>query len=195
MARTLDFARRPFRDERPFLLSAALAFGLAAVLLVANVRQYADFHRSSEGTARQIESLEARRDRADRDAQASRAALNNYKVSNLARESRGLLKLVSERRFSWSALLARLERVLPSDVRLTRLTPRFSETGETTLDCSLVGKTPDAVVRTLAALSKDPEFAAVELRSEAPPGAGGAGAPEGYGFQLYLKYGSAGQTP
>ena len=194
MARTLDFARRPFRDERPFLLAAALAFGLAAILLVANVRQYAEFHRSSEGTARQIESLEARRDRAERDAQVSRAALNNYKVSNLARESRGLLKLVSERRFSWSALLGRLERVLPPDVRLTRLTPRFSETGETTLDCSLVGKSQDAVVRTLAALSRDPGFAAVELRSEAPPGAGG-GAPEGYGFQLYLKYGPAGQAP
>ncbi len=194
MPRHLDFARRPFRDERPFLFGAALAFGLAAILLIANVRQYAEFHRSSEGTARQIQSLEARRDRADRDTAASRAALNNFKVSNLARESRGLLKLVSERRFSWSALLARLERVLPPDVRLTRLTPRFSETGETTLDCSMLGKSPDAVVRTLTALARDPGFAAVELRSEAPPGKD-AGAPEGYGFQLYLKYGTPGEAP
>ena len=195
MARRLDFARRPFRDERPFLLLAALAFGLGAILLVANIRQYAEFHRSSEGTAKQIVSLEGRRDRAERDAAASRAALNNYKVSSLAKESRGLLKLVSERRFSWSSLLARLERVLPPDVRLTRLSPRFSETGETTLDCSLLGKSPDAVVRTLTALSRDPMFAAVELRSEASPAAGSAGAPEGFGFQIYVKYGSRGEAP
>ncbi|MCA1611763.1 MAG: hypothetical protein LC780_13075 [Acidobacteria bacterium] len=52
MARRLDFARRPFRDERPFLLLAAVAFGLAAILLVANVRQYASFSGGSSGSCR-----------------------------------------------------------------------------------------------------------------------------------------------
>lgn len=195
-ARSLDFARRPFRDERHFLLAAAVAFALAAILLAANVRQYGAFHRSIDGTARQIESLEARRDRADRDAQASRAALNSYKVSNLALESKALLKLVSERRFSWSALLARLERTLPPDVRLTRLAPRFSDTGETTLDCALLAKSPDGVVRAITALSRDPVFSTVELRSEASPENAGGGVPEGYAFELYLRYrGNPGETP
>ncbi|MEO8430323.1 MAG: hypothetical protein ABI592_02360 [Acidobacteriota bacterium] len=185
MARTFNFSRRPFRDERPVLFSLAAAFALAVLLLAANLRQWVGFHREIEGTARQIESLDARRERASRGAEESRAALNNYKVSTLAQESRGLLKLVAERRFSWSGLLARLERTLPSDVRVIRLSPRFDENGATSLDISLIGRAPDAIVRTIAALSRDPLFGAVDLRSESTPE---GGAPEGYSFELQLRY-------
>jgi Tfp pilus assembly protein PilN len=185
----MNFARRPFRNEQPVIIVLVAAFTVALLLLVANVSLYAAFQNETAGTARQIESLERRRDRAVRDAAASQAALDNYKVSSLAQESRALLKLVAERRFSWTGLLARLERTLPADVRLTRLTPRFDDSGETYLDCALVGRTPDAVVRTITALSKDPSFSAVDLRSEAGPE---AGTPEGFAFELYLKYRPAG---
>jgi Tfp pilus assembly protein PilN len=185
VARAFNFARRPFHDERPVLFTIGVAALATLVLIVANVRLYSGFQRETAGTALQIQSLERRRDRAVADAATSRTALNNYKVSSLAQQSRGLLKLVAERRFSWIALLARLERTLPSDVRVTRLAPRFDETGETYLDCALVGRSPDAVVRTITALSRDPAFSAVDLRSEAGPE---GGAPEGFAFELFLKY-------
>lgn len=193
-ARRLDFARRPFVDERPFLFGAGFAVGLGALLLFANVRQYSDFHHEMEGTSLQIESLEGREQRASREAATARAALDSYRVSTLATESRALLKLIAERRFSWTGLLARLERTLPADVRVTRLSPRFEENAAV-LDCAFVGKTHEAVVRTIAALSKDPMFDAVELRSEAAPeGAGAAAA--GYSFELALKYRAVpGATP
>lgn len=185
MARTFNFARRPFRDERPVLIALGVSFTMVLVLLIVNVRQWTEFHREIEGTARQIESLDGRRERASRGAEESRAALNNYKVSTLAQESRALLKLVAERRFSWSGLLARLERTLPSDVRVIRLSPRFDDNGNTLLDASLIGRGPDAIVRTIAALSRDPVFGAVDLRSESSPE---GGAPEGYSFELQLGY-------
>ena len=192
MHRSLNFARRPFRNERPVLITLVVGFTAALLLLAANVSLYAAFQRETAGTAEQIQSLERRRDRAAHEAATSQAALNNYKVSSLATESRALLKLVAERRFSWTGLLARLERTLPSDVRLTRLTPRFDEAADTYLDCALVGRTPDAVVRTITALSRDPSFSAVDLRSEAGPE---SGTPEGFTFELYLKYRPPGGTP
>lgn len=181
--RSLNFARRPFSNERPFLLAAAIGFVLSAILLVASARQFAEFHHEIGGTADQIASLEARRDRALKETAVSRAALDSFLASNLAQESKGLLKLVAERRFSWTTLLGRLERTLPPDVRVTRLTPRFELTG-TYLDCALVGKTSDAVVRTIAALARDPLFDAVELTSESSP----EGNIEGYEFLLHLRY-------
>jgi Tfp pilus assembly protein PilN len=183
---SLNFARRPFSDDRPFFWLAGLALVLAVVLLVANGRQYVAFHHEIEGTARQIASLEARRDRADHEAAEARTALNNFMASNLAQESKGLLRLVAERRFSWTALLARLERTLPADVRVTRLTPRF-EDSSTYLDCALFGKTTDSVVRTIEALSRDPLFDAVDLASESVP----EGTVEGYAFELRLRYRSS----
>lgn len=186
MTPAFNFARRPFRDERPVFLAAGAGLLLSAVLGVANVRQYSAFHHEMQGTTRQIEYLEARRNRAARGAEQVRAALASYSVSSLAEESRGLLRVVAERRFSWTALLARLERTLPAEVRVARMTPRVDASGQVFLALGLVGKSPESVVRTIAALSRDRAFGVVELRSEATPE---QGAPEGYSFELSLGYG------
>lgn len=190
-ARHLDFARQPFRDDRPVFLVAGLAFAAAAVLIFANVRLYQDFHLEMEGTSQQIQFLQQRRDRASRQAQESRAALNNYRVSSLAVESRGLLRIIAERRFSWTNLLARLERTLPPDVRVTRLTPRFDESGDTTLNVGLIGRDADSVVRTVAAFARDPAFNSVLLHSESSPE---RGVPEGRTFQVTVQFRPQGKS-
>lgn len=181
-----NFARRPFRDDRPVYLAAAAALLLGSVFLAGNIRLYTGFRAEMEGTRKQIEWLEERRARASRTAEEARGALNNFKVSSLASESHELLRLVRERQFSWTALLARLEQTLPQEVRLSRLTPRFDdESGEVFLDLSLVGSSNASVVRTVAALSGDRAFQSVDLRSEASPE---AGVPEGHSFQLGIRY-------
>ncbi len=190
-ARHLDFAQQPFRDDRPVYLVAGLAFVAAAVLIVANVRLYQDFHREMEGTSQQIQFLQQRRDRASRQAQESRAALNNYRVSSLAVESRGLLRIIAERRFSWTGLLARLERTLPADVRVNRLTPQFDESGETVLNIGLIGRDADSVVRTVAAFSRDPAYNSVLLHSESSPE---RGVPEGRTFQVTVHFRPQGKS-
>lgn len=190
MNTSLNFARRPFRDERPVFLVVGTALLAAAILFLANVRLYADFHRQMDGTNQQIEFLERRRAKAMHDAAEARTALNRYKVSTLAQESRGLLKLVGERRFSWTALLSRLESVLPEDVRVSRLSPRPDESGEVYLGLSLVGRNPESVVNTIRRLSSNAAFAGVELRSEASPE---KGVPEGHSFELDVRYRSLGK--
>ncbi|MBC8647216.1 MAG: hypothetical protein H7X85_08645 [Thermoanaerobaculia bacterium] len=185
MALQLNFARRPFRDYRPVQYVAGAALLVGAVFFAMNVRLYVDFRKEVEGTRKQIEWLEGRQTRAAATAEEARAALNRYKVSTLAVESRELLRLVRERQFSWIELLHRLERVLPPEVRLARLSPRFDEKGEVTLDLSLVGPSNASVVRTVAAFSRNPAFESVDLRSEASPE---MGVPEGYSFQLAIRY-------
>ena len=182
-ARRLDFARRPFRDERPVLLVAGLAFAAAALLLVANVRQYEDFQREIGGTGQQIEFLQQRLQKASQEAEQSRAALASFNVASLAQESRGLLRIVAERRFSWTALLARLERTLPPEVRVSRLSPKFDDSGA--LSVGLIGKDAESVVRTIAAFAHDPVFEAVALHSEATPE---KGVPEGRTFVVTVSY-------
>jgi Tfp pilus assembly protein PilN len=184
-ARRLDFARRPFRDERPALLVASLAFLGAALLFVGNVQQYRDFHRDIGGTGRQIEFLQDRLKKATREAEQSRAALNSFKVSALAQESRGLLRIVAERRFSWTTLLVRLERTLPPEVRVIRLTPSFDDEGATRLSIALIGKDAESVVRTIAAFARDPAFNAVALHTESTPE---KGVPEGHLFNVTVTY-------
>jgi hypothetical protein len=185
MSARLDFARRPFRDYRPVYAVAAAALLAGAVLAAVNARLFFDYRRQVADTRAEIALLEARDSEIGRRVEGLRAALSSYKLSSLAAESRGLLQLVSERHFSWTGLLGRLERTLPMDVRLARLQPNFSEEGEVSVDLLLVGRSRDSVVRTVRALSRDPAFDSVELRSESSPE---GGVPEGYSFSLSSRY-------
>ncbi len=180
-----NFARRPFRDYRPIYLVAGAAFLVGAIFLALNLQLYAAFRKQMEGTLKQIDWLEERQASASRTAEQARAQLGTYPVSDLAAESRQLLRLAEERRFSWTALLAWLERTLPSEVRLARLSPAVGEAGEVRLSLALVGRTPQSVTRTIAALSKDPACASVELSSETGPE---EGVPEGHSFLLEVEY-------
>ncbi len=181
----LDFARRPFLDERPVWASVALALIAGSGLLASNLRMVSTFRRDGAQVRAQIEDLRERSRKAVRDTGDARAALQSYKLSTLAVESQGLLNLVAERRFSWTGFLARLEKTLPADVRLTRLMPRFDDPTEIGLEIGLVGRSPESVVKTIAALSSDPAFRGVELRTEAGPE---HGLPEGYSFELSVRY-------
>jgi Tfp pilus assembly protein PilN len=185
MSGSWNFARRPFRDERPIFAAIGIALALGLLLCAANLHLYWKFSKQVGGTRARIGWLEARRERASGAAEEAKTALDGYKLSALAQESTGLQTIVRARRFSWLALLARLERTLPTDVRLARLSPRFDSADSVFIDLAVLGRNPDSVVRTLAALSKDPAFRAVELRSEASPE---KGVPEGYSFQIALRY-------
>src|SRR5688572_24697979 len=187
----LNFARRPFRDYRPVYIVAGAALFAGVVLFGVNATLYGEFRRDVADTREEIAWLEKRHARAAQASEDARSALRAYETSALAVESRGLLRLVSERQFSWMALLGRLERVLPCEVRLSRLHLSFQESREIVVDVSLVGRGPESVVRTLAALSRSTHFTAVELRSESRADASD-GAPEGHTFVISTIYDPAG---
>jgi len=185
MSAAWNFAARPFRDERPVFATVAVCMLAGLILLGANLHLYWKFSRQVVGTRRQIASLEERKSRAQKASEQARAALNGYQLSSLAEESAGLRAIVRERRFSWLVLLARLEKTLPPDVRLSRLSPHFGSPEAVDLDLSVLGKTGDSVVHALAALAKDPVFSNIELHGESSPD---KGEPEGYTFTISMRY-------
>jgi len=193
MSRVFNFARRPFQDDRPIYVASVVLLGIGLALLIANLRLFTEYRRQVADTRAEIEALEERQRRADRKAQAAKSAVSAYKLSTLAEESRGLAKIVAERRFSWTTLLARLEKTLPPEVGLAHLQPRFDSVGEVWLDMQFYAKNREAVVKTIAALAKDPALEGVELRSETA--ASDPGSPEPFQFSLGARYEPPGRAP
>lgn len=188
MSASWNFARRPFRDDRPAYAAAAVLFFAGAVLLAVNVRLYTAYRRGVSDVTAEIATLEARQRAAEERGSKAKAALSSYRLSSMADESRELARIVAERRFAWTGLLARLERTLPSDVGILRLQPQFDKDGQVTLDLQLAARSREAVVPTLAALAKDPAFAQVELRSESQPEGTTA---DPFQFQVFSHYSPA----
>jgi len=190
MAVSIDFARRPFRDDRPIIVTVALAAVLGAALLSLNVRDYYAFRGSSAGTVAEIRKLNEAANRAEERAARDSSGLASVKLKELQTESVLLNTLLKERDFSWSVLLTRLERALPDEVYVTRLSPAVLPNGDANLTIDFVGRGPDSIVKTLAALAKDPYFREPVPASESDPE---KGAPEGFTFHLSVKYLAAGE--
>jgi len=185
MAVSLNFARRPFRDYRPVhaTILAAGAFGL--LLFVLNVRDFYAFRRSTAGRVQEIQRATHSATLADTLAEREQARLVAFPLQSLQSESQQINALVQERKFSWTTLLGHLENVLPGEVFLTRLAPKIDPDGTAAIDLDCVGKSPDSIVRTIAALEKSSYFSGAVPHSETDPE---KGSPEGFRFLLSVRY-------
>jgi hypothetical protein len=190
MAVPLNFAKRPFRDDRPIIVTVALALLFGAALLALNVRDYYAFRHSSAGTVAEIRKLNDAADRAEERAAKEKSGLAAVKLKELQVQSVLLNTLLKERDFSWSLLLTRLEHAIPDEVYVTRLSPSVLASGDANLTIDFVGRGPDSIVKTLAALAKDPYFREPVPASESDPE---KGAPEGFTFHLAVRYLAGGE--
>ena len=173
MIRTWNFAKRPFQDDRPVYAVAGALFLAGILLAAANLRRFSEYRGLVADTRADVAALEERQRRADEKANAAKAALASYQLSALAEESRGLSRLLAERKFSWTTLLSRLERTLPPDVGLAHLSPSFDKDEAIVLSLQLVARNREAVVKTVASLSHDPAFTNIKLQTESTAEAGG----------------------
>lgn len=181
----LNFSRRPFKNYRPVNITVAVAGFLGILLFALNLRDYASFRDSAAGKRGEIQKLQRSAAKAEDSARRMRARVQSMRLKDLMTESTSLNTIVRERQFSWLLMLSRLERVLPNEVYITRLSPEIGPDGRAKLRLSCVGKGPDSIVKTLSALARDPQFSDATPNSETDPE---KGAPEGFIFEIQVTY-------
>jgi hypothetical protein len=153
--RPLNFSSQPFRNEA----LPAVLFGAASVLLIAISIYHAFAVRGllPERTSKvhkEVATLEAELGRLRAEARGLRAPAPDGRV--LAEW--GVLKdLVDRRTFSWTGLFARLEQVLPRDVRLVSIAPDV-EKGQVLLELVAVARPAQAGLSLVGVLERRGEF-------------------------------------
>ena len=153
--RSLNFASQPFRNQT----LPALLFGIASVLLVAVTIHHAFVLRGlmparTSKLHKEVAGLEAELERLRTEGRSLKAPPPDGRV--LAEW--GVLKdLVDRRTFSWTGLFARLERVLPREVRLVSIAPDV-EHGEVLLEIAAVARPPQAGLALVGVLEGRGEF-------------------------------------
>jgi Tfp pilus assembly protein PilN len=182
---SLNFARRPFRDYRPVHATILAAGALGLLLFVLNVRDFYAFRKATAGRVQEIQRARHAAELSDTLAEREHARLVALPLRSIQSESQQINALVQERKFSWTTLLGHLERVLPGEVFLTRLSPKINPDGTATIDLDCVGKSGESIVRTIAALEKSPYFSGALPHSETDPE---KGSPEGFRFIVSTHY-------
>jgi Tfp pilus assembly protein PilN len=120
----LNLARRPFVNGRPVTRVGLLLWLLGGLLLLGNVFVYVSYVAGTGEKRVELAKVVQQKETEQRTI----AQLNDRFASlDLARQNEQvdfLNEKIAERTFSWSQLFDRLAKLMPADVRLTRLSPR-----------------------------------------------------------------------
>jgi Tfp pilus assembly protein PilN len=165
---TPNLATRPFLNTRPVWLVTAVAGGLALILLVLNLRLFLVANRVIvDETATRDALLEKHRD-LEAAARKDVEALERVPWRSLTRRVDATNLVLREHAFSWLAMLDDIERVMPYDVRLTRITPSVGADG-VILSLALIAHNRDAMLQLLDNLVADPRFSDPTPSTESTP--------------------------
>jgi len=152
----LNLASQRFGNERGPVLGFSL---LCVVLLAVTARHAVEVRRllpsRSSALQREVASLEAELAALHKEAADLKAGPSPERAR--VEEWQTVKDLVDRRVFRWTELFARLARTLPSDIRLTGITPTLNK-GAVKLELRASVKTMDAGLAFIKTLEDQPEF-------------------------------------
>ena len=154
----LNLAARPYRDYRPVYAVVVVMSLLTAFLMLNNVDTYLRYVHETKTTRAKIAAVDEQARLERENAAAAERRLATVDLTRLGEQTRFVNAKLTERAFSWSALLDELESVIDQDVRLTSVSPTFTEEGPIELSLELESKSSDGMIRTLNRMHEDPNF-------------------------------------
>lgn len=175
----MNLASQPFVNERPVRRVTAALWAAGVILLVANGWLYWRHYSGSHSTGERLAEIAARIEEEQSALNALRTELESFDLVELNREARWVNARIAARTFSWSSLFDRVGEVLPGDVRLSSLSPRFyrenrrdrgeDEGGGGDVELSIRGtaRKDTALLALMDALFEHPAFFYPDLSNEA----------------------------
>ena len=155
----LNLATKPYRDYRPFTLVLAAGWLIFLSLAYVNVVTYLRYKTATKQTSAAIDRLDRQTVEEQHRTEDANARAARIDRRLLATQTEYANAQLAQHAFSWSELLDRLEHVLPSDVRIEGVAPRFDKTGLVHLQLQCHGKSNNSMVQTIEAFNRDPHFA------------------------------------
>ncbi|HEX7706247.1 MAG TPA: hypothetical protein VF701_07285 [Thermoanaerobaculia bacterium] len=154
----LNLASRPYRDYRPVYAVVVAMSLIAAFLMLNNIETYYRYINETQTTRTKIANVEAQARQERQSEEAAKNLLSRLDLERLDQQTKFVNARLIQRAFSWSTLLDELESVLADDVRLTAVTPRFSEEGPIDLVLAFQSKSSNGMITTINRMHADPEF-------------------------------------
>lgn len=155
----LNLASRPYRDYRPLYAVVVVMSILIAFMLLNNIETGYRYVRDTRTTRDKIDQINRQIEVENRKTEEANQRLRGVNVKLLAEQAQFVNARLAERAFSWSELLDRLERVLPSDVRIESVSPSFAKDGMVHLTLLAVAKNGEGMTSMLDHLNRDTRFA------------------------------------
>jgi len=186
---TPNLASRPFLNTRPVWVVSAAAGIVALILIGFNLHSYLVSNRSMGSQLERRDELRAKHAALSDEVRSDVEALAKVPWRSLRSRVEATNLIFSEHAFSWVQMLDDIGRVLPWDVRMTRISPKV-EPGNATLSIEVLAQTRPSLLQFLDSLVDDPSFSDPTPMSENTPEEGGVG----YLMTLRVSYHPGGEA-
>jgi Tfp pilus assembly protein PilN len=163
-----NLATRPFLNTRPVWLVTVVAGALTVILLALNLRLFLVANRALVDETATRDVLLERHLSLETVVRKDVEALERVPWRSLTRRVDATNLILREHSFSWLGMLDDIERVMPYDVRLTKIAPSVGADGAL-LSLALIAHNRDAMLELLDNLVADPRFSDPTPSTESTP--------------------------
>ena len=188
---TPNLASRPFLNTRLVWVMAVAAGVVALLFIVLNVRFFLVTNRTLGDELTRRDALEEQYEDLDTEARDEIALLSKVPWRSLKSRVDATNLVLREQAFSWLRMLDDIERVMPYDVRLARITPTMNPDG-VLLNFDVVARNRDAMLDFIDNLVEDPRFEDPVLATEETPEESDSGT---YVLKMRVVYRATGEAP
>lgn len=181
---TPNLASRPFLNKRPVWLLTAVSGLVGAVLIALNLHLYLVADRTLASETRTADELEQQVTELERRLRADVTVLERVPWRSLKGRVEATNLILREHAFSWLVMLDDIERIMPYDVRMTRISPAVGADG-VNLSLEVVGRHRNALLELLDHMIADPRFDDPTPQAERTPDDSSSGL---YSLSLRVRY-------
>jgi hypothetical protein len=153
-----NLATRPFYNLRAVRAILGAVAALVLGLTLFNVGQLVRLTVSHYALGARAAEAERESARLRAEAARTRAQINPQELQVVASAAREANAIIDQRAFSWTELLARFERTLPPDVRITVVQPRLGAEGDFVVAVGVEARRPEDLDAFMEALETDGGF-------------------------------------
>ncbi len=162
----INLASRPYQDERQFYVLWGSILGMVALLtLLLATFAILRFRDTRQGW-RDVEKKRQKIAQLQREENTAVAILNRPENSGTRARSEFLNEAILRKSFSWTEVLADLERLMPPRVHIVSIAPTTEKGNRLTVKMDVAGETRQQTVELLMALEKSKHFRFPQLTQE-----------------------------
>src|SRR5438270_13736453 len=162
----VNLASKPYEDVRRFYVKwVPLLLGLAAIALALSIKAFMEY-RDNRVVQNQISDQRHRIEELQKEQQEAQATLNLPENSGTARQAQFLNNLFIRKAFSWTQVMADLERIVPAQVQVNSIHPTLAEDGQLQFTLDVSTDHHESAIELVRRMETSPRFREATIKSE-----------------------------
>src|SRR5882724_8604366 len=163
----LNLASKPYEDVHRFYMKwVPLLAGLAVIALALSIKAFVSYS-DSRSIQRDISARRQQIEKLENERQAAQATLNLPENSGTSRQAQFLNNLFFRKAFSWTQVMADLEKIVPAQVQVNSIHPALNADGGLEFTLNVSTDHHESAVELVRRLEGSPRFREASIKSEA----------------------------